>query len=910
MHKRSALALAALVLGLIAIVPSAARAQEVGSATVVPVEVTGPPDQRLNLVILGDGYTASEQQKFRDQVDKHLNILWSIEPFKSYRAYFNVYRVEVPSGVSGITCDPDDGNVMRDTVFHLQFASRCPAAFDARGITLGTGGNAAVDKYAAMIPGVTTANRQVLILANTDTYGGIGGTLATTSGGSPQGPLITPHELGHSLGGLQDEYPESQRNVPGGAYTGGEPSSVHHTIQTVAQMLTNHTKWWRWIGDESESGGTIGAYESGNLKSSGIWRPSEHSIMRWIGNHYDQVGREKMTQRISGRRASEVMAMANTPEGTVGPNQVLWLDTDHPAYHELSVTWTLNGTEIAGSANSRNLELSKLTLHAGDKVVATAVVRDPALRDSASMTQTRTWTVGGTPAPAGDPVAPTFTGSTPAGKPVGRDTEVWVETTHPADHVFKVEWALDGQVRPNPANSFSFKLPTLSPGTHHLTATVTDPAGPGTDTRSWTIDDTDPTTSAQLSQPLVTLDGSETHNVYFEQFTMGLTTHDDEPGYVVGEFRLDHDGWFNYFGWPDAPDGTPYLFTPRGTVIKNLTYGSLGTGGMSKAPFEQSYPDFKPGYGTHTVEHHAIDAAGNTGPAGEFSATVLPGATPACTQTITGASAGSLVVSEGVTCLSGAHVGGAIEVRAGGSLVATNSTIEGSVSATGAASVQIIGSTVLGSTGISGSTVDVTLTGSRLDGGVTLTGNHSGDYGVKLAGNRVYVGLNCSGNDHGVSDFGAPNAVGAAKTGECGTLTTTPAGASTPVTGGVGGSVPATLSLVLGAPATFGAFTPGVERVYGATMAATVTSSAGDATLTVADPSTDHPGHLVNGAFALPQPLKAGGSELPATLQTYSGPVSNDALSIPFSQAIGANDALRTGTYAKTLTFTLSTTTP
>ena len=43
---------------------------------------------------------------------------------------------------------------------------------------------------------------------------------------------------------------------------------------------------------------------------------------------------------------------------------------------------------------------------------------------------------------------------------------------------------------------------------------------------------------------------------------------------------------------------------------------------------------------------------------------------------------------------------------------------------------------------------------------------------------------------------------------------------------------------------------------------------------------------------------------------TYSGPVSNDAVTLTFSQAIGANEALRTGSYSKTLTFTLSTTTP
>ena len=71
--------------------------------------------------------------------------------------------------------------------------------------------------------------------------------------------------------------------------------------------------------------------------------------------------------------------------------------------------------------------------------------------------------------------------------------------------------------------------------------------------------------------------------------------------------------------------------------------------------------------------------------------------------------------------------------------------------------------------------------------------------------------------------------------------------------------MPATLSLTLGAPATFGAFTPGVAREYTASTTATVISTAGDATLTVADPSTTAPGRLVNGSFALAQPLQASG---------------------------------------------------
>jgi hypothetical protein len=138
--------------------------------------------------------------------------------------------------------------------------------------------------------------------------------------------------------------------------------------------------------------------------------------------------------------------------------------------------------------------------------------------------------------------------------------------------------------------------------------------------------------------------------------------------------------------------------------------------------------------------------------------------------------------------------------------------------------------------------------------------------------------------------------------------------------GGVGGSVPATLSLTLGAPASFGAFTPGFAHDYIASTTATVLSTAGDATLRVADPSSIQTGHLVNGAFFLPQALQArantgafaavGSSAAPTSLLTYAAPVSNDHVTLDFKQTIGSSDALRTGSYAKPLTFTLSTTTP
>ena len=90
-----------------------------------------------------------------------------------------------------------------------------------------------------------------------------------------------------------------------------------------------------------------------------------------------------------------------------------------------------------------------------------------------------------------------------------------------------------------------------------------------------------------------------------------------------------------------------------------------------------------------------------------------------------------------------------------------------------------------------------------------------------------------------------------------GTAAMADAGAFIDPTSPVGGTVPPTLALTLGTPASFGAFTPGVTRTYTASTTANVISSAGDAALTVSDASSTATGHLVNGLFSLPQPLKA-----------------------------------------------------
>jgi hypothetical protein len=138
------------------------------------------------------------------------------------------------------------------------------------------------------------------------------------------------------------------------------------------------------------------------------------------------------------------------------------------------------------------------------------------------------------------------------------------------------------------------------------------------------------------------------------------------------------------------------------------------------------------------------------------------------------------------------------------------------------------------------------------------------------------------------------------------------------VPGHVGDTVPATLALTLGGAADFGTFTPGVARDCTATTTATVTSTAGDATLSVADPSTMAAGRLVNGSQALARALEAQAglaafapvASAPLSLLTWSAPASIDAVALGFRQRIGDTGPLRTGAYGKPLTFTLSTTSP
>ncbi|WP_433532961.1 M64 family metallopeptidase [Micromonospora sp. CA-263727] len=863
MRIRVAMLAAALVAGLLG--ASGAPASGAGpdgpmplpDPRVHPIQVTGPAAERLNLIILGDGYQRDQQEIFLADVDRNLAVMWATEPFRSYRNYLNVYAVEIASIDYGVRCDPDgrvrhpDGTIRdtgqregpinaKNTALRMIYQDGCNdplsrgtvyggaplncasfAAYYPAGVnpceTGSQAHNRIIDTYVAPVLGIprTAQNVQTLAIFNTFTYGGIGGTNATTSGGSPQGPLISLHEIGHSLGTLADEYPYSSRDVVRACYTGGEPGSFHHTIRSAEQLVAEEHKWWRWVGEESLSGGVIGAHEGGGTYPCGQRRPSEHSMMRWIGFDFDQVGLEHMVARVTGMRNSGQMNIRHTPVGTVAADSVLWVESGQPRYHELEVTWRVGGANgtVLDTYHGRDLDLGELDLPAG--AVVHVEVRDPVGPDgidwvrnpSADNTatnsgfngprfvQTRQWTVGGTRATPSGPEA-TITAATMNSQPVAGDEVVFVRTNHPTDRIVQVTWSLEGRPLPNPHNSRSLDLGALNlaPGTYRLVATVTDPADPGgvSDRIEWTVDNARPTAPRTLSAPLTRLAGSTEHPVYFNGWDMWLDPQDDRTGYdedryVVGQLRLDRQGWFHYFGFPEQPmPESPFQFRHSGTNVKALTYGNLGTGGLSKATFEQTLPDdhpsggFVPGFGTHLVEHRAIDAAGNIGLPSSYRATVLPGSSPDCTTTLTGAQQ-RLVVGSGVTCLKGAQVNGGVTVRAGASLVVSDSSINGALAATGAEAVQLFGSRVNGSVLITGTSRDVTIAGSTVNGAFSLSGNVqvtanerysrlAGDYGPILVGNRVNGALHCTGNSAAVKDFGARNTVNGSKGGDCAAL--------------------------------------------------------------------------------------------------------------------------------------------
>ncbi|GAB3963337.1 hypothetical protein GCM10029978_020780 [Actinoallomurus acanthiterrae] len=353
---------------------SPASPAALSAVQVIPVEVNGPSDSRFDLVFVGDGYTSAQFGTFSQHVRSKLDELMSIEPFKSYRTLFNVWQVNVPSPQSGVDNDPSLG-IDRDTALDMGFwcgnIERLLCVNETK-----------AQQYAAQAP----AADQVLALANSTKYGGAGGGVATASGGNVKSGQIAIHELGHSIGGLADEYDYGD----GAQYRGPEPGQINVSTYQRATMAQRQAKWYRWLGQPTPDGGVIDTYEGASYYQRGIYRPSSNSIMRTLGSQFNLPSREAMIAAFY-RKIGLIDASASLTNSTAPAR--LWVrPLPSPT---ISTTWYVDGRRVG---KGDDLDLTGLRLARGaHKVTATVTdqtpwVRDPELRRTA-LTGTRTWTI-------------------------------------------------------------------------------------------------------------------------------------------------------------------------------------------------------------------------------------------------------------------------------------------------------------------------------------------------------------------------------------------------------------------------------------------------------------------------------------------------------------------------------------
>ncbi len=175
--------------------PSVDRTQPSPSTRVWSVIKNGEPRDKVDLLLMGDGYTAAEMDKWHQDARRMTELLFAVSPFKERRFDFNVWAVDTPAEESGIARPSD------------QVYRRSPlrASYDAFGseryvLTLD---NKRMREAAAAAP-----YEFVEIIVNDRKYGGGGifNLYATVAADNAWSPYIFVHEFGHHFAGLADEY--------------------------------------------------------------------------------------------------------------------------------------------------------------------------------------------------------------------------------------------------------------------------------------------------------------------------------------------------------------------------------------------------------------------------------------------------------------------------------------------------------------------------------------------------------------------------------------------------------------------------------------------------------------------------------------------------------------------------------
>ena len=272
----------------------------------------GPADLRWNLVLMGDGYRASELPIFRSDADAFVAKLRSTEPFDELMGGINVFLVDVESTDSGAR-DPSTGATPR-TFFNASFGSASLQRLltvDSK-LALNTSLNATglVNNHVQM----------TIIVVNSPDFGGSGGDVAVFSR-HRDAPEIAIHEMGHTAFHLADEYDFFQGPASGEVghdlFTDRDPPEPNVTSDISHENLMSK-KWGRFIAASTSlpttvnqdpttcdtrgtpvPPGTVGAFDGARYFHSGAFRPEFTCRMRALEHPFCRVCQDVIRQTLA-----------------------------------------------------------------------------------------------------------------------------------------------------------------------------------------------------------------------------------------------------------------------------------------------------------------------------------------------------------------------------------------------------------------------------------------------------------------------------------------------------------------------------------------------------------------------------------------------------------------------------------
>lgn len=219
---------------------------------------SGDSKEKIDVAILAEGYTESEMDIFFKDAESTVENLLRHEPFKSMKGRFNIVAVASPSQDSGVSV-PREGlwkKTAVDSHFDTFYSDRYLTTLH-------------LFKMHDILAGIPYEH--IIILANTDTYGGGGiynSYTLTTAHHKLFAPVVV-HEFGHSFGGLADEYAYDDQFVE---YYYPDIEPWEQNITTKADFSSK----WKDLYDQ----GVAGLVEGGGYQTKGVWRACEDCRMR------------------------------------------------------------------------------------------------------------------------------------------------------------------------------------------------------------------------------------------------------------------------------------------------------------------------------------------------------------------------------------------------------------------------------------------------------------------------------------------------------------------------------------------------------------------------------------------------------------------------------------------------------